>query len=184
MGTIYKIEGVYVDRPSNYVWSFDKFLTMKSLDEIKAEVIPYYVENADKTIGEGQLHHIIVSEIPLDRCIEDDEFVKQYTFLPDGSMYVVKEYRNLYGDMEFCGRDKDEVPLKVGDKVEWVGMNCLCFGVIHSLPPRRGVYKYLDAFDDCYTVLEGIDELPEEVTNEEYATRHKHVDVNSVFKRT
>ena len=182
MKTIFKVEGVFLDKEENRVWTIDYILTQESVDYIKERVLPKYIENTKNVLGDDFLHHINVIELPMDKIIEDGEFVAEYTFLPDCTLYISKEYRNLNGDTNFKGRNEDELPLKKGDKVEWFEDDCVRFGVIYTLPPKVGEFKFMDAFDDCYTVLEGVDEIPYEINVEEYMLRHQHIDVNRVFK--
>ena len=182
MRTIFKIEGVFIDKEDDTVGRFGSVLTDSSINDIKSYVLPEYIDKTKELFTIDGLHHIDVTEIPLNKMVEDGEFVSMYTFLPDGTLYMSKEYNNLWGDANFKGRNPEELPLKVGDKIMWPDSDSVHFGVVYGLPPKIGKFDYLDAFDDSYTVLEGFDEIPENLSDEEYMLRHQHIDVNHVFK--
>lgn len=179
METIFKLEAVFACLEDLTTWRFDSMYTRRPFKE----VLDAYIDDAKKLVGkEKYLHHIIVTELPLDRCVEEDEFVSEYVYLPNGELYVSREYHNLPGDDRFYGRKAEELPLKVGDKAMWFEKDSIYTGVIYSLPPEPGKYEYMDVFDDCYTILEGLDDIPENVSDELYMETHKNIDVNIVFK--
>jgi hypothetical protein len=118
---------------------------LKDISVIRDEIISRLVS---KYKDDG-LHHIIVSELPIDREVNGEPFLSEYTYLSDGSLYIEKRYNAL----GLKGRKDDNIPLKVGDEVLFVDQDeYRQDGVIRFLPPVEGVRDGVDFSNDCYVV--------------------------------
>jgi len=183
MQTIWKLEPVYADFEDMRVYD-TSYVLADNYHKLVNEFIPKYVELDESNKSFIKLHHFVATELPLGTELDDTMFLKRRVLLPDGSLYVSMDYRNIFLDMNFQGRKLDECKLKVGDR-------CYCFfsdkiktGVVAELPPLESFrHEGMDVFDDSYTVLIGLDKIPEKLLDETYMRLHEHVCVDSIFKR-
>jgi hypothetical protein len=182
MKTIFKIEAsVRTSKRKFYVHGLTLY-TDKDIHAIEKEVLPAYIEQVREQIFDRKMiHHLDVTEVPVGVPVDDDEFITKRVYLPDSSLYIACTYRNLCGDSKFLGRKYDEYPMANGDICEVFINGRIIKGVIYAEPPALGAFKNLDAFDDSYTVLVGLDELPDDVSEDEYMRLHEHYSTCDVF---
>lgn len=166
MRTIFKIE---------YWCSID--------DSVWLESTEYKTEKPNEVTDIDDLHHILITQLPLNYRLQDYDFISQEVILANGETLVKRDYKNFPGENEFVGRDKEELRFKVGDVVKYIDGDEFYTGVVYGLPPKKGRFKKgsLDDSDDCYTILAGLNKIPEEWDDDDYIEYHQHIPVTEVF---
>jgi len=176
--TIYKIE-IYHDLE---ICSQLEDVMYKICDDdaLINDVIPHIVKTEN---GKGKnIHHILATLLPIGEIFDKDyDFLKQYMFLGDGTLFVERKYRNFNGKSNFKGRDEEECKFKVGDVVIIDFKDNFDYGVVYSLPPKKGKFSYLDSTDDSYTILVGLKEIPENMDEKTYMKYHEHIELINAF---
>lgn len=119
MNSIFKIE---------YWCSADDFIWL--------ELTEYTAERPKEVPVLEDLHHMLITELPLDFCLTDYDFLSQEVLLASGDTLVKRDYRNLADSREFLGRDEDELRFKVGDVVKYIDGDEFSIGVVYGLPPE------------------------------------------------
>lgn len=178
MEEIYKVEVFFDGGDSAYLGD----VLLKQCDDktLMNEVIPSIIK--EETERENDIHHILATLLPMGKLFPSDyEFLRQYMFLGDGTVFVERKYRDSFDESDFKGRNENELHFKVGDLVTYLVGNELKYGVICMIPPKIGQFQYLDSSDDSYTILEGLKELPNEIDNDTYMEYHTHVELINVF---
>ena len=142
-------------------------------------------ENMKKNeIDEDYVHHIIVTDLKYDKLKYMSIFITRHIFLPDGTKWVSLEY----DASDFKGRNPEDCNFKEGDKVEFVNYDKTIYSGVVLTQPITPEYlartnTTADETDDSYIVLAGLDEIPSELTEDEYFDRHYHVTSDSIFRR-
>lgn len=186
METIFKIEARSFMYYGNEKYSIDdigsvyniaEMYSNKSFYDIKSHIIPKIIETYGTNEYDESIHDILVTEYPLNMDYDTLPFISQYVFLPNGTLYVARDYE----EDKFKGRKTNNCPLKIGDKVEYISGNNICKGVVYRLPLEEIDSDYID---DSYIILRNLNTVPKDVSDELYMLLHDHVDVTNTFKRT
>lgn len=172
--SIYKIDYIellHYDEPDQHRHGFTFTETMFTNKIESAFNYAKEIENFD---------YILITEIPLNRLVTYGRFNSQYLYDKNGNIIEERKYK----DDKFNGRDPSTLRFKKGDKVSVTFENGnIVNGVVYDVPPSPNENASMDRYDDSYTVLMDVDEIPEKMDAQTYMRLHEHVEVINIFER-
>lgn len=134
----------------------------------------------------------ILRELPIGKLCQDEECLTERVYLSNGQKMNERLFSSVNNEGEFRGRTKDQLHCKEGELVQMLALanNKIAWGIVCAVPrddmwvskhyPNKGMPHHLDASDDSYIILEGVNTL-KGMTKEQYMNYHIHISSLRVF---